>query len=262
MMTAGAPAGVIIALALQAATPAAHVDRSAAKWGVEYAPNQCIINRAFGDGPKPEILAIDVDPVYGGGDLVLLTATPVSRGKSGVATITLAPTGPSLRASWIAAPTQQGGYALRLLLEPEKWQQIRTAKQLSIDAGAIFPVSVPVEGIDKAFAAAKACGRDLLKSWGADPDAMIDTGGQLNRDWIQVADYPADAFRSGQQGIVRILVTVDANGRPTACKVARSSGVPSLDTATCTAMMTRGRFSPSDRKVRYFYQKTSWINPN
>nr|WP_052814216.1 hypothetical protein [Sphingomonas melonis] len=43
-------AGAIIALALQAATPAAHVDRSAAKWGVEYAPNQCIINRASGMG--------------------------------------------------------------------------------------------------------------------------------------------------------------------------------------------------------------------
>lgn len=255
-------AGAIIALALQAAAPAGHVDRSAAKWGVEYAPDQCIINRAFGDGPKPSILAIDVDPVNDSGDLVLLTPTQVSRGKSGVATITLAPQGTALRASWIAAPTRQGGYALRLLLAPETWQQVMAAEQLSIDAGALFPVSLPVKGIAKALAAAKTCGRDLLRSWGADPDAMIPLEGQLNRDWVQVADYPADAFRSGQQGTVRILVTVDASGRPIACKVARSSGVPSLDSATCTAMMTRGRFAASNKKARYFYQKTNWINPN
>ena len=149
MMTAGA----IIALALQAATPAAHVDRSAAKWGVEYAPNQCIINRAFGDGPKPAILAIDVDPQSDRGDIVLLMPEKAWRGTSGTAAVTLTPGVAKFPARWVGGATGHDMYAIKLSLADDQWKAVPTAETLLVDAGADRPIDVPIKGIGKAFAA-------------------------------------------------------------------------------------------------------------
>ena len=261
MKTAGAPAGAIIALALQAATPAAHVDRSAAKWGVEYAPNQCIINRAFGDGPKPAILAIDVDPQSDRGDIVLLMPEKAWRGTSGTAAVTLAPGGTKIPARWVGGATGHDMYAIKMSLADDQWKAVPTAETLVVDAGADRPIAVPIKGIGKAFVAAKTCGRDLLQSWGADPDAMIDLEPGVAARLFTADDYPVDALRGNQQGLVKTLVTVDAKGKPTACHVVVSSNVRSLDETSCRVLMTRATFPPSDKSVRYHYHRTRWMIP-
>lgn len=58
-------------------------------------------------------------------------------------------------------------------------------------------------------------------------------------------DYPASALRAGEQGTVRYVLDIGANGRVTGCKVVRSSGSSSLDSATCRIMSARGRFTPA-----------------
>lgn len=45
------------------------------------------------------------------------------------------------------------------------------------------------------------------------------------------AAYPAESRAAGEQGVVILRVTVNADGRPTAISVARSSGFPRLDRA-------------------------------
>nr|WP_315472052.1 energy transducer TonB [uncultured Sphingomonas sp.] len=254
-------AGAIIALALQAATPAAHVDRSAAKWGVEYAPNQCIINRAFGDGPKPAILAIDVDPQSDRGDIVLLMPEKAWRGTSGTAAVTLTPGVAKFPARWVGGATGHDMYAIKLSLADDQWKAVPTAETLLVDAGADRPIDVPIKGIGKAFAAAKTCGRDLLQSWGADPDAMIDLEPAVAARLFTADDYPVDALRGDQQGLVKTLVTVDAQGKPTACRVVVSYKIASLDDTSCRVLMTRGTFPSSDKQVRYHYHRTRWVIP-
>ena len=57
-------------------------------------------------------------------------------------------------------------------------------------------------------------------------------------------DYPSEALRRGQQGTVRFVVTVGANGRVTECTITRSSGFEQLDEGTCRLARRRLRFNP------------------
>lgn len=58
-------------------------------------------------------------------------------------------------------------------------------------------------------------------------------------------DYPASALRAGEQGTVRYVLRIGADGRVHGCRVTRSSGSASLDSATCRIMTARGRFTPA-----------------
>lgn len=58
-------------------------------------------------------------------------------------------------------------------------------------------------------------------------------------------DYPAEALRVAAQGTVGFRLSIDERGMPTGCVVEQSSGVPSLDAATCSIMLARARFHPA-----------------
>lgn len=62
---------------------------------------------------------------------------------------------------------------------------------------------------------------------------------------ISGKDYPASALRKGEQGTVRYLLEIGADGRVRGCRVIRSSGSPSLDSEACRVMTGRGRFRPA-----------------
>lgn len=63
--------------------------------------------------------------------------------------------------------------------------------------------------------------------------------------YITPADYPVDALRNGQQGVVRVVLTVGPDGTVKGCEVVTSSGSASLDSATCRLLTTRPQFTPA-----------------
>lgn len=63
--------------------------------------------------------------------------------------------------------------------------------------------------------------------------------------WFSANNYPAEAAKKGIQGAVTFDADVDANGRPTACRVTISSGSDILDQATCSLVLSHGRFIPA-----------------
>lgn len=63
--------------------------------------------------------------------------------------------------------------------------------------------------------------------------------------WLTDADYPLDAQRAEQEGVVAFELAIDVRGVPTRCTVTTSSGAPSLDNATCAKLMERARFKPA-----------------
>jgi periplasmic protein TonB len=62
---------------------------------------------------------------------------------------------------------------------------------------------------------------------------------------IRDSDYPRKAGKDGQHGRVGTEIQVDANGRPSACVILRSSGSAELDQATCRLIMRRFRYTPA-----------------
>ena len=63
--------------------------------------------------------------------------------------------------------------------------------------------------------------------------------------YISDSDYPADAIRNGEQGIVGFQLEVGPDGIVSSCRIVASSGSASLDTATCRIMQARARFTPA-----------------
>jgi len=58
-------------------------------------------------------------------------------------------------------------------------------------------------------------------------------------------DYPREAIRNGEQGIVGVRLTVGADGKVADCAVIQSSGSPSLDVQTCRILWSRAQFTPA-----------------
>ncbi len=65
-------------------------------------------------------------------------------------------------------------------------------------------------------------------------------------NWANSNDYPSRALREEQEGVTRFRVSVGPDGRVTSCDITGSSGSPELDSATCSLITRRGRFTPAN----------------
>lgn len=63
--------------------------------------------------------------------------------------------------------------------------------------------------------------------------------------WFGADNYPPSAIRAGEQGRVVAIVSIDATGRPTACRIDISTGSSALDEKTCDIVLTSGEFDPA-----------------
>jgi periplasmic protein TonB len=58
-------------------------------------------------------------------------------------------------------------------------------------------------------------------------------------------DYPASAQAAGAEGTAVAELTIGADGRVTGCNLVRSTGNSSLDSATCSILRRRAKFTPA-----------------
>ena len=67
------------------------------------------------------------------------------------------------------------------------------------------------------------------------------------KSWMAmiVKNYPIHAHLHGQEGTVGVAVSVSRDGRPTDCRVTKSSGHELLDSAACKGMQRYARFDPA-----------------
>ncbi|MGJ3649600.1 energy transducer TonB [Sphingomonas sp. GlSt437] len=64
-------------------------------------------------------------------------------------------------------------------------------------------------------------------------------------DWFSEETYPPYAKRHSIEGRVSVRLTIDETGLVSDCRVTASSGVPTLDQATCADAISNGRFKPA-----------------
>lgn len=58
-------------------------------------------------------------------------------------------------------------------------------------------------------------------------------------------DYPVEALRNDEQGVVGFRLAIAADGHVESCVVTASSGSPSLDETTCRVLRARARYAPA-----------------
>lgn len=104
--------------------------------------------------------------------------------------------------------------------------------------------------LDQAFAVLNQCTLDLVRDWGLDPQRHVDA--QSRPFWnnqeaivrrIQ-REYPAEAARIGEQGIMRMRVIVSAEGTVESCKILKSTETEELESPACK-MMKNATFDPA-----------------
>jgi TonB family protein len=78
--------------------------------------------------------------------------------------------------------------------------------------------------------------------------------------WVRAEDYPAEALRAGQEGAVRLALTIGTDGVPKACRIEESSGSAVLDQGSCAVLMARARFAPMGQET-VFTRSIRWAIP-
>lgn len=62
--------------------------------------------------------------------------------------------------------------------------------------------------------------------------------------WVSYQDYPQEALRREEQGLVTTLLRIDSSGRVRDCAVTETSGSAALDAGSCELLKRRARFRP------------------
>jgi protein TonB len=58
-------------------------------------------------------------------------------------------------------------------------------------------------------------------------------------------DYPASAQSAGAVGTARATLTISATGQVVGCDITQSTGNRALDSATCSILRRRAKFTPA-----------------
>lgn len=80
----------------------------------------------------------------------------------------------------------------------------------------------------------------ILQADNSGPKPAVSPG-----EWVVSDDYPAEAIRRGEQGLVGLALDVDATGRVTGCSIIATSGSAVLDEHTCKLLIARASFQPA-----------------
>jgi TonB family protein len=230
------------------------------KWTVDFGDSSCLATRKFGDKAHPVTFAFESAVGEVGGTFFLITDGTSREPRDGKARITL-DSGPTLSIPWVSTSASATTRVFRMRAEQSFWAALTNATSMHVEGIERPPFTLRIGSIAKVSKSVEACGADLLRSWGADPDALASAPTGKVVEWIRADDYPAAAIKAKQHGTVKTVSTVGPDGAPTSCRVVVSSRYPLLDDASCSAIMARARFATATTPVRYFVRQITWNLP-
>ena len=278
--------------AARAAEPV--VSAPSSKWILDYGETRCRLLRTFGEGDRQVTFYLER---FGPGDRfgMLVAGKPFESIEQGDrVAVRFGPVESSQHPSFfpgkfgeagaalvfgslqITAPESEGlkGRALRKFQdglpldfeEPEvSTLQEQAVSWVSIGHGKNLDIQLQTGSMGEPFAALRTCVDNLVKSWGVDPvqdktlsRRVVPT--ESPAKWITSEDYPGMALRRGMQALMQFRLSVDAQGRPTACKIQQSTSAEEFDRAVCGSLMKRAKFQPAlnaDGQAVPSYYRTS-----
>lgn len=253
-------------------------------WNVDFGENKCRLARFFGEGESRHLLFFEQ---YWPGERFGMTVAGPSfkRYRSGDRTDLkfFAAQEPSKTKPFTGTVGEFGDGVVYSTLdlakdsEPNGQDEIAPARVPQLDkdtARQVEFVSLRQRGdevrllsgpLDEAFAVLDNCALDLIGTWGLDV-AQHRTATRLPR-WVNkdavvrkiVAVYPREALNAGEQGIMRMRVTVSAEGAVEDCAIIKATETERLESPACKAMQT-ARFEPAldaeGKPMRSYYAES------
>lgn len=241
------------------------------QWNVDFAPDSCRLVRLFGEGENQHYLAFQqYSPTKGFG---LTVAGPGfkkfrSLGKTMLNfhdaqaprettpfTGTIGEFGPGVIYANLGIeeePPQDDADPATTLRPGVSTLDLAQGKQvqfITLRQGK-HEVRLETGSLDKAFAVLNQCTLDLVRDWGLDPERHVTA--QTRPRWTNQEivvrrigmEYPAEAARIGEQGIMRMRVIVSAEGMVESCTILKSTQTEELESPACK-MMKQARFDPA-----------------
>ena len=260
-------------------------------WKVDYADSECRLLRTFGTGDQTVTLRLARGGNPGSVDVIIAGPGIPKLPKSVAMEMKLEPQGltQSAKAMAMAIPSGGGRFIRWFDGSFALFDRFSENQIVEFSNGQGFTTRLDLIAARSALQAFDACYSDLLQSWGASPEdaaellaeRSIPEGGTSEviarrvdlpspktypGSWVTDLDYPTDALVKEQSGDVTVMLDVAPNGHPTACRVAVSSKVESLDQATCRALQLRAQYAaPLDkegkprRSIRF--ERIRWMVP-
>lgn len=235
----------IAALQIGAAIPPAGLKVSPlGKWVVDYAESFCILSRQ-GSGDQPGV-AFRTRPVSDQHDLLLLFPSDKGSTISGKGRLSAGKIIGTER--WIASGQSKdmANWLVDTTLSSNDLDDIAAAGGFRITIPRKLEVAAQTPGMAKALTALHLCEEDLARRW------------QVARGWVVPAKpvgnlaalftsraYPSVSYSRGNQGGVRVLLSIDRSGAVSDCRIIQGSGYPQLDQVPCKVYRNHARFHPA-----------------
>lgn len=123
-------------------------------------------------------------------------------------------------------------------------------QQIEFSVEGKFVVTLHAAKAKSALRGLTACHERLLNSWGLDTAAQRALSKRATprappANWVTTRDYPNDALLRSISGSAIVLLTIDAGGNVTQCKVVMTAGLKSLDAASCNTLQLRAKYHPA-----------------
>lgn len=255
-------------------------------WKMDYAANECRLQRGFGTPDAPVLLQItQLAP----GDRIYVTVAGKAFGsidENSDVTLSTAPDshdpistrltlgdmqaadGTTLTTLLFAGTTLNGfseGGKPPVPVTPEREAGV-TSLIVSWGKNA---VQIGTGPLGKTMAAMHTCTDTLVKSWGLDPAQQASLKERPHpatptSGWFPPNSYPSDLAAEGRQAIVEVRLLVDAVGAPTGCTVVEGYNEPRFAKATCDQIIKRARFKPAidaagQPAASYYITRVQWV---
>ncbi|WP_165853472.1 energy transducer TonB [Aurantiacibacter aquimixticola] len=139
------------------------------------------------------------------------------------------------------------------LIVSDDSRDAREAEIYGLQVSDVFRQDVFLEtgSMHPAMNAMRQCTDDMLVQWGVDVAAhrsLLRKVQPLEMDrWVRniQARYPRNLAANGEQGVVRIRLSVSNEGSPTDCAVQSNFNNPTFDETACRELMDHARFEPA-----------------
>jgi TonB family protein len=260
--------GVPLLLAAAAAAPL----QPNGNWSVAFEDSMCLASRKFGPNGDTTLL-LRPSPLN---ETLELTVRQPSKDRhvvlDGKASVANSYTGTATPASYMSFVARSGDRSIVVQTNQSVLEGLADEGALTVETERDGTTSFSMRQVSRLMPVIADCKRKVAVRWGV-PAGELDSIARRAEPigdrarWISVQDYPDDALRKHQSGTNLIVWTIGLDGRASDCRVIVSSGVPSLDRASCSAIARRARYRPAKDKagndvVSHDGRRTNWITPS
>lgn len=239
-------------------------------WVLQRRPDHCVLIRDFGTADRSVQMQIKQFPPFQGYEFIIAGRdVKVDRKDETVASFEPAApfqvdvddtylirskigTGVMFRGNTFLRQDEEEGSAPQIAVAGTRRAEMLENSDVFLLAGSVRePVRLRTGRMQKQFERLNNCVRDMLRSWGVDPERVKDIDRRPYAtnlmEWGEklYRSYPMSARMRGMQGTVTAILVIDQTGRPERCFTKVPLRDPTLQDNSCELLMEHGQFEPA-----------------